>query len=143
VRTIPWRALLAAAALCCGVAGCGGGSDYKNAPRPPAPINITAAITDKRVILSPTTFGAGPIVVTVSNQSGAAQTLTFETHELGGSSPGLRRSTASIAPQATGTLQVDVRKGTYQVKAASGGIRPATVEVGPPRKTAQQDLLQP
>jgi hypothetical protein len=35
------------------VAGCGGGDDYANEPRPPAPINVTAAITNSRVNVSP------------------------------------------------------------------------------------------
>jgi hypothetical protein len=133
--------LLAAASLACGVAGCGG-SDYQNKPRPPSPINVTAAISNKRVSLSPATFGAGPIVLIVSNQSSAPQTLTFETQELGGSKPGLRKKTSAIEPRGTATLQVDVRKGTYAASASSA-IAPATVEVGPERKSAQDELLQP
>ena len=51
------------------LAGCGGsGGDYSNEPRPPAPINVTAAVTDQRISVSPKSFGAGPIVLIVSNQ---------------------------------------------------------------------------
>ena len=40
-------------AALCAVAGCGGDSDYANKPRPPAPINVTAAITNSQVSVSP------------------------------------------------------------------------------------------
>ena len=70
------------------LAGCGGGGDYANKPRPPAPINVTAAITNSRVSVSPQRFGAGPIVLIISNQSSSAQKVIFETDELGGSRAG-------------------------------------------------------
>jgi hypothetical protein len=43
------------------IAGCGTSSDYKNDPRPPSPIVLTASIDDQRVSVSPQRFGAGPI----------------------------------------------------------------------------------
>src|SRR3954451_20737044 len=85
------------------LAGCGGGGDYANKPRPPAPINVTAAITDSKVNVSPQRFGAGPIVLIVSNQSSSAQEVTFETNELGGSRPGRKFSTTPINPRGTAT----------------------------------------
>ena len=141
--TLRTTTALAAAAIACGIAGCGGGDDdYANRPRPASPINVTAAISDSKVSVSPKTFGAGPIVVIVSNQTKSEQTLTIETEELGGSQPGLRRS-APVGPNGTATLQVDVRKGTYAVSTRGNGIEPASVEVGAPRKSAQDELLQP
>ena len=126
------------------VAGCGGSeSDYANKPRPATPINVTAAITDARVSVSPKTFGAGPIVMIVSNQTAERQTVTLETEELGGSQPGLKKSTNPIGPRSTATLKVDVRQGTYAVSTRGGSIQPATVEVGKARKSAQDELLQP
>jgi hypothetical protein len=142
VPTLRSRGLLAAAALACGVAGCGGGEDYANKPRPATPINVTAAISPDKVSVSPNTFGAGPIVMIVSNQTKAKQTVTIETEELGGSQPGLRRST-EVGPNGTGTLKVDVRKGTYAVSTRGRGIEPANLTVGNPRKSAQDELLQP
>jgi hypothetical protein len=130
--------LVAAAA-----AGCGGGEDYANKPRPATPINVTAAVSDDRVSVSPKTFGAGPIVMIVSNQTNERQTVTLETEELGGSRPGLRRSTNPIGARGTATLKVDVRQGTYAVSTRGNGIEPATVEVGKARKSAQDELLQP
>jgi hypothetical protein len=140
-RGCTWLAV--AAALPAAAAGCGGGEDYENRPRPPAPINVTAAITDNRVRVSPESFGAGPVTLIVSNQSSAAQELSFETQELGGSEPGLKQSSGPIEPRGTATLQVDVREGSYMVRVEDQGIQPATVEVAGKRKSAQQDLLQP
>jgi len=125
------------------VAGCGGGGDYANRPRPPAPINITAAITNSRISVSPQRFGAGPVVLIVSNQSATAQKVTFETTELGGSRPGRKFDTTPINPRATATLKVDVRQGTWKLSASGGGIRPAALSVGRERKSAQNELLQP
>jgi hypothetical protein len=125
------------------VAGCGGGGDYANRPRPPAPINVTAAITNSRINVSPQRFGAGPIVLIVSNQSSTAQKVTFETAELGGSQPGRKFNTTPINPRATATLKVDVRQGRWKLSASEGGIRAVAVRVGRKRQSAQNDLLQP
>jgi hypothetical protein len=125
------------------VAGCGGVDDYTNKPRPPAPINITAAITDARVSVSPQRFGAGPIVLIVSNQSSSAQKVIFETDELGGSQPGNKFNTTPINPRGTATLKVDVREGDWKLSTSDGEIRAAAVSVGQQRESAQNDLLQP
>ena len=132
--------MLAASAL----AGCGGDSaaDYKNSPRPATPINVTAAISDKEISISPKQFGAGPVVIIVSNQTGSEQTVTLETDELGGTQPGLKQSTDPIAPRGTGTLKADVREGSYAISVRKGP-EAATVEVGPKRKSAQDTLLEP
>jgi hypothetical protein len=139
VRTLP---VLVAAVL---VAGCGSDdtADHENKPRPPAPINVTAAIDGDRVRVSPVTFGSGPVVFIISNQSGAPQTITFETDELGGDSGGITRSTSEIASRSTAQLKVDPPEGTYRLSASSSGIRPAEIEVGARRESAQNELLQP
>jgi hypothetical protein len=125
------------------VAGCGSGNDYANNPRPPAPINVTAAITNSKVSVSPQRFGAGPIVLVISNQSTSAQEVTFETDELGSSQPGRTFSTTPINPRGTATLKVDVRRGAWKLGTKDRGVRPAAVLVGRQRKSAQNDLLQP
>jgi hypothetical protein len=144
VRTTARRTVaLAALAATCAAAGCGGEEEYANEPRPPTPINVTAAIGNGRVSVSPRSFGAGPVVLIVSNQTAAPQTLTFETEELGGSEPGLKQSTSPINPRGTTTLQVDARQGTYAVSTGERSIEPATVNVGSERESAQDKLLQP
>jgi hypothetical protein len=125
------------------LAGCGDSrEDYANKPRPASPINVTAAISDKKISISPKQFGAGPVVIIVSNQTGDAQTVTLETDELGGSQPGIKTKTDPIAPRGTGTLKVDVREGSYALS-TSDGPKAAAFEVGPERKSAQDQLLQP
>lgn len=128
------------------VSGCGSSDEYANEPRPPAPINVTAAITDERVEVSPRRFGAGPIVLIIANQSGRSQEITLETDETdepAEGKPGIRQKTSPINPRGTAELQVDVPEGTYSVSAASGRTQPATVTVGTLRESAQNDLLQP
>ena len=136
----PLIALLAAALL----AGCGdSGGDYENEPRPPSPINVTARVGDEDISVSPEKFGAGPISLIISNQTDEPQELTFETDELGGDEPGLApQSSGEIRPDGTATIKVDVREGSYVLKAA-GGAREARIEVGAPRPSAQNELLQP
>lgn len=125
--------------------GCGGddSSQHGNEPRPPAPINVTAAIDSERVRVSPRTFGSGPVVFIISNQSGAPQTVTFETDEIGGEHGGIRRSTPEIAARSTGQLQVDPPEGTYRLSASASDITPASLAVGRRRPSAQDRLLQP
>ena len=144
VRRTPRRAAtLLVAGAACALAGCGGGGeDYANKPRPATPINVTAAISDKEISISPKEFGAGPVVIIVSNQTSGDQTVTLETEEIGGKQPGIKQSTEPIAPRGTGTLKADVREGSYALT-ASDGPKPATLEVGPARKSAQDELLAP
>ena len=122
-----------------GVSACGSG-DHVNRERPAASINVTAAILDGRVKVSPRSFGAGPIRLIVSNQTDAAQALTFET---AGNDAGLTQTTAPINPSGTATLEVDVPRGRYAISTADRGIEPAAVRVGAPRASAQDRLLQP
>jgi hypothetical protein len=125
------------------LAGCGDeGGDYANKPRPATPINVTAAVSDKEISISPKKFGAGPVVIIVSNQTGAKQRVTLQTEELGGNQPGLKQSTDPIAPRGTGTLKADVREGSYALS-VSDGPKAAMLEVGPKRKSAQDQLLEP
>ena len=127
------------------LAGCGGDdtADYQNKPRPPAPITVTAAIDGDRVRVSPVRFGSGPVVFIISNQSRAPQTVTFETDEIGGDTGGIQRSTSEIAARSTGQLKVDPPEGSYRLSASTGGIRPAAIQVGERRPSAQNELLQP
>jgi hypothetical protein len=138
--------LVAAGAFALGgfAAGCGSDHKFANRPRPPEPITITAAIDHHRVRVSPATFGAGGITVLVSNQSGAAQELTFETDEVAGPPDAIRKSVGPVADGDTAQLQVDPpRPGTYRLSVRDAAIRPATIKVGPRRPSSQNDLLTP
>jgi len=134
------RATGCALVLAIGLAACGRQEDHANRNRPPASINVSAAITGARVNVSPTSFGAGPIRLIVSNQTASAQALTFET---GGAEAGLTQTTAPIDPSGTATLELEVTEGGYELSTADGDLEPAAVEVGAPRPSAQNELLQP
>ena len=131
-------ALVVAGALA--AAGCGEEEDHANRERPATSINVTAAIADGRIHVSPRRFGAGPIRLIISNQTASAQELTFET---GGDAAGVTQSTEPIRPSGTATLEVDVPQGDYELRAADGGVKPAAVKVGAPRRSAQDRLLLP
>jgi hypothetical protein len=125
------------------LAGCGGSADYRNDPRPPAAIVLTASVSDQRVSVSPRSFGAGPISLIVTNQTGASQRVTLESSDPAGSGPGLKQETAPISPRDTATLKADVEPGRYTVHVGGDSIAAVGLRVGPQRASAQNDLLQP
>jgi hypothetical protein len=136
-RLIRLVATLAALALAAVAAGCGGDDEARSEERPPVPINISINLNQQRVTASPDNFGAGPITMLVSNQTGASQTLTID-------GPRLRRSVGPINPQDTATVRLRVEPGEFTVSAAeSAGLREATLQVGPERPSGQNQLLLP
>jgi hypothetical protein len=131
-------AVLAAAVLAIG--GCGSEDDYKNELRPPAPINVTAYVSAQKVSVSPASFGAGPIVMIVTNQSNSSQDVTITSEP---ETASFTQSTGPINPGDTGQIKLDVAQGTYVIKTGDDSIRPATLVVGAQRRSAQNELLQP
>jgi hypothetical protein len=134
-QVVPCLALAAAT-----VAGCGGSSDYKNEPRPAAPIVVTASISKNAVSVSPRKFGAGPITLIVTNQTGASQQLTVE---INSGQAGFKGRTGPINPRDTGQLKANLGEGTYSVHVDGNSIKGARLTVGKKRRSAQNDLLQP
>jgi hypothetical protein len=134
------RASVCAFVLAGALAGCGQDEDHPNRERPAASINITAAIIDGRINVSPREFGAGPIRLIVTNQTDSEQSVTLAT---GGNDPGITQESSPIIPSGTTTLEVDVPEGEYEITAADEAIRPAAVTVGAARPSAQDQLLLP
>lgn len=132
----PLRALaLAATVAALGlIAGCGS-DDFENEPRPPAPIELTAAIDSDSVSISPSGFGAGLVNITISNQGDAPTTLTLE----GPTSV----SSGEIEPGGTGSIKATLEQGAYEAKASALGVDFAGLVVGPERDSSQNDLLLP
>ena len=135
------RVAVASAAGAIALVGCGGGSDFKNDPRPPVPLQLTGVITKQKVTISPNKVGAGPVVIKVSNQSGQSRTITIEGN-------GVQESVGPINPLDVGTLQKTLKEGRYTVKAGSEtatnrAIRPATLVIGKERKSASDKVLLP
>ena len=122
------------------VAGCGTSGTYKNLPRPPAPINVSAEIADGRISVSPTHLGAGPIDLTITNQTGATQRITLVPH---GGADGEKQATGPIAPRDTAELKANLSSGRYAVRVSGSGIQSVTLHVGRERPSAQNQLLQP
>lgn len=121
-------------------AGCGEDESFSNDPSPPAPIVLTASINKNAVSLSPSSIGAGPVSLIITNQTSAAQEVTFGTS---GGSAGFEQQTGPINPGGTATLKAVVPQGRVTVKVQSDAIDPAELKVGEERPSAQNELLQP
>jgi hypothetical protein len=135
----------AAVAAACGAAllavGCGNDESYENDPRPPKTIVITAAILPDKVSVSPSEFGAGPISLTIANETDASQRISIVRQVNG--QPQANEQTGPINPHDTATLKANVEEGEYEIRVESDGIEPARVSIGPERESAQNELLQP
>ena len=128
-------ALTALGAVALTAAACGE-DDFANEPRPPAPIEVTAAIDDKSVNVSPSKFGAGLVTITISNQSEEPTSLNLD---------GPTTATSDdIVPGGTGSIKTALEEGEYEASAgAEIAVRPQKIEVGPERESSQNDLLLP
>jgi hypothetical protein len=123
-------------------AGCGGGSDFKDQPRPAAPVQLNGVITASRVTVSPNKVGAGPVVIIVSNQTRVSHTLTLD----GGNIAPVR--VGPINPLDTGQIQQTLQPGQYTVKAGSEQavtkeIAPAHLIIGQARPSSNDQLQLP
>lgn len=131
------RAALAALALTAGLslAACGS-SDFPNEPRSPAPIEVTAKVDSKKVVVSPSRFGAGLVNFTIANLSDSPVRFTLSGPK--------DAATSEIQPGTPAYLKVNLPEGSYQATAGRGAkVRPATVTIGPERASSQNKLLLP
>jgi len=131
--------------------GCGAAPNFANEPRPPVPIDLSVYVNDARVSISPTSVGAGPIRLIVTNQASRTESLTVAPAGTGSR----LASTGAISPQGTVQLQVDIDSpGEYTVAAAPTGntdaslaipttVQAAALHVGAQRPSASGALLQP
>ena len=134
------RLSVAVAALAAGLAisACGE-DDFENDPRPPAPIELTALIDDRKVKVSPSraaAVGAGLATFTISNQSADPAALVLEgpTDE----------ASDEIPPGGTGSMKVPLEQGDYVVSAGDdSNPRESGLVVGPERASSQNELLLP
>ena len=131
--------LLIAGVLATTAAGCG--EDFQNDPREPVPVDLTGVVQRQGITVSPARVGAGPVSITISNQTDEAQTVTLEGNSV-------REKVGPINPQDTATIQKTVVQGTYEVRAApeegsTDVIRPAALKVGRPRTASNDRILLP
>lgn len=132
--------LLGAAFFVLAIAGCGE-DDFENEPRPPVPVQLTGVVQDDKVTVSPRRLGAGPIVLTISNQTEEQHTITLEGDDV-------RERVGPVDPLQTATIQKTLEPGDYEVIAGSPvaqaqPIQPATLRIGPSRPSGKDDLLLP
>lgn len=120
------------------LSGCGS-SMFANEPKPAEPIQIGVSILGHAVSASPTHFGAGLVELNIANQTDRSQRVSLSSQGGGGALV----SSGPINPQDTATLKVKLRQGDYAVTATSDRFRPATLHVGAPRPSAQNQLYQP
>jgi hypothetical protein len=122
-------------------AGCGE-EHFKNEPRPAASIDLTGVIQPKGVTVSPARVsGGGPVMITISNQTPEAHTVTLE-------GDSVQESVGPIQPMDTGTIQKTLKTGTYEVRAGSERavakeIPAASLRVGSKNRSSANQLLLP
>ena len=116
-----------------------GEDDFENEPRPASPIELGALINDRVVKVSPSRadqVGAGLASIVISNQSAENASLVLEGPTDGASDP--------IPAGGTGSLRIELEEGDYTVTAGEDAdARESSLTVGPPRESAQNELLLP
>ena len=86
-------------------------------------------------------LGAGPVSITISNQTDAPRTITLEGESI-------REREGPVEPGDTATIQKTLEPGSYEVRAGSEKavrkeIQPAVLAIGKERKNSNNDLLLP
>jgi hypothetical protein len=122
------------------IAGCGE-DDFKNEARAPVRMALTGVIHDDKVTVSPAKLGAGPVEITISNQTNSERTITLEGESI-------TEEQGPVQPGDTATIQKTLEPGSYEVRAGSRRavrkeIQPALLEIGKERPNSNNDLLLP
>jgi hypothetical protein len=117
------------------LAGCGR-DDFKNDPKPAVPLQATIEVSDKKIDISPTAFGAGLVNFVVANNSGQEAALKIDGPVDETSSP--------IPSNGNGVLKVNMQQGRYKLSIdGDSQIASAEVKVGAAREPSNNDLLLP
>lgn len=129
-------AAIAGCASLAAVSGCGA-EDFKNDARPPAPIEVSALVTDSAIEVGPQQVGGGVVNVTVSNQTDEATGLAFEGPT--------DAETQTVPPGGVLTAKLELDEGDYEVAATGESARSSMTKlaVGPERPSSQNELLLP
>jgi hypothetical protein len=122
------------------LAGCGE-DDFKNEARAPVRLALTGVIQDDKVTVSPARVGAGPVEITISNQTDSERTITLEGESI-------TEQEGPVLPGDTATIQRTLAPGSYEVRAGSEKavrkeIQPAVLRIGKERRNSNNELLLP
>ncbi|MBJ7354255.1 MAG: hypothetical protein JHC98_05465 [Thermoleophilaceae bacterium] len=117
------------------VSGCAGNESYPNDPKPPATLSISVIVGEDSIALSPNPFGAGPTRFVTTNQTGVTQKVLFSSEQFD--------REVEIGSGQTFNFKQTVAPGELSVSADKAAADAVIVDVGPQRKSAQQDLNQP
>ena len=120
--------------------GCGE-EDFENRPRPAVAVELTGVVQEDKVTVSPDKVGGGPVLITISNQTEDAHTITLEGTDV-------KERVGPVNPQDTATIQKTLKPGTYDVRAGSDiavpkEIKAAKLTIGRDRPDASDRLLLP
>jgi len=127
------------------IVGCGGNEDFANDPRPAVPLQLSGVINDRLATIQPTKIGAGPVVLTISNQSSDAVRVSLEGKDI---EP---QETGPINVEGTTTFKADLPEGEFELEVipadtddeVAAPIRPAKILVDGKRPSASDTLLLP
>jgi hypothetical protein len=134
------RACAGLAVVAALIAGCGE-DDFKNEARAPVRLALTGVIQDDKVTVSPARIGAGPVEITISNQTDSVRTVTLEGESI-------TERQGPVQPGDTATIQKTLAPGSYEVRAGSQKavrkeIQPAVLTIGRERANSNNELLLP
>jgi len=104
-------------------------------------IALTGVIQNDKVTVSPAKIGAGPVEITISNQTSRERTITLEGESI-------TEEQGPVQPGDTATIQKTLEPGSYEVRAGSKKavrreIQPAVLQIGKERRNSNNELLQP
>jgi hypothetical protein len=143
-----WAAVIVAAGAVA-LTGCGSsGGTAVSRVGPPNPLSVSVLITNSRVVASPSRFGAGPVLFTVTNQANDSRTLQiFRGRDM------RVADTAPLNPQGSTQVSVVFNRGRYRLSVASRAptdaelaaarTKPLTILVGRTRRSSDSSLLAP
>ena len=102
---------------------------------------LTGVIQDDKVTVSPARIGAGPVEITISNQTDSERTITLEGESI-------TEQQGPVQPGDTATIQKTLAPGSYEVRAGSKKavrkeIQPAVLQIGKERENSNNDVLLP
>jgi hypothetical protein len=116
--------------------GCGS-EDKPNDPRPPVPAEVSAKVGEDRVVVSPSRFGAGLAVFSISNQTDDIVQLALD-------GPTEAVSDPIEAGGVSDTFKVPLQEGEYVISAGEESrARPTELLIGPKRPSSQNEVLLP